>query len=223
VRARSPESCPACSAAAEPRQEYCLECGSRLVPRRRLDAAERAWERRLGRYPGDWVWFSALLLLVAAGSAAAGIVTSGDGRAVGGETVVATSRVVTLPPVAPVATLPVPPATVAPAPPPAPAPPGAAAPADALRTWPARDGYTVVLSSIPARGSGLADARARAKEALARGVRDVGILDSSRFASLHPGYYVVFAGVYGSLEEAQTAVGRVAARFPNAYARQIVR
>ena len=49
------------------------------------------------------------------------------------------------------------------------------------------------------------------------------MLDSNGFASLHPGYYVVFAGVYDSLEEAQIAARRVAARFPNAYARQITR
>jgi hypothetical protein len=49
------------------------------------------------------------------------------------------------------------------------------------------------------------------------------VLVSDRFASLHPGYYVVFSGVYDSLEEAQTAVGRVVSRFPNAYAREIAR
>ena len=80
-----------------------------------------------------------------------------------------------------------------------------------------------MIASIPARGTGLKDADATAREVLARGLRDVGVLVSSRFASLHPGYYVVFAGIYSSLEDAQTAVGRVTSRFPNAYARQITR
>jgi hypothetical protein len=161
---------------------------------------------------------SFVLVLVAAGSAAAGIVTSGGAGSPGGQaTIVATSPVVTLPPAPPVASLPVPPPTVAPA------KPAPSAQPDALLTWPARDGYTVVISSIPVLGGGLSDARSKAKDALARGLRRVGVLDSSRFASLHPGYYVVFAGVYGSLEEAETAVGRLASRFPNAYAREIVR
>ena len=35
-----------------------------------------------------------------------------------------------------------------------------------------------------------------------KGLRRVGVLDSSRYASLHPGYWVVFAGVYPSEPEA---------------------
>ena len=66
-----------------------------------------------------------------------------------------------------------------------------------------------MLASIPARGTGLAEATAKAKQALARGSRGVGVLDSAKFASLHPGYYVVFAGVYDSLDEAQTAATRL--------------
>jgi hypothetical protein len=80
-----------------------------------------------------------------------------------------------------------------------------------------------VIASIPARGAGLADATAKAKEALGRGVRRAGVLDSSRFASLHPGYYVVFAGVYPTLDQAQAATRSVASKYPNAYARQITR
>ena len=89
--------------------------------------------------------------------------------------------------------------------------------------WPARDGYTVVIASIPARGTGLANATAKAKEALGRGVRGAGVLDSGKFASLHPGYFVVFAGVYDSLDQAQNAAHRVASKYPNAYARQVTR
>src|SRR5581483_2003037 len=50
--------------------------------------------RRLGRYPGDWIWASLLLLLVAAGSATAGIVAARDTEtANGAKTIVATSPV----------------------------------------------------------------------------------------------------------------------------------
>jgi hypothetical protein len=203
---------------AEPGQEYCLECGARLVPPRKLGALGRAWERRFGRYPGDWVFASLFLLLVAAGSATAGIVAGRDTTSASDErTIVATSPVVPAPPaprVAPGTTTT--PAHAAGKPKPTRRPAGPIA-------WPARNGFTVVVASIPARGTGRADAQAKAKLALSRGLRKVGVLVSDRFASLHPGYYVVFAGVYDSLEEAQTAATRAVSRFPNAYAREIVR
>jgi hypothetical protein len=81
----------------------------------------------------------------------------------------------------------------------------------------------VVIASIPARGTGLADANAKAKEALGKGVAGAGVLDSGKFASLHPGYFVVFAGVYSSLGRAQDAARSIAAKYPNAYARQVTR
>ncbi len=216
-----PDHCASCGSPAEPDQEYCLDCGARIVPVRRVGAVGRAWERHLGRYPGDWVLVSGLLLLVAAGSAAGGIVGGRDtGGAAGAETIVATSPVVRAPvaPPAPTTTQKAPPVpTPKPKPTPAPKPPGTPA------AWPDRDGYTVVLASIPARGTGLAEATARAKLALSRGIRGVGVLTSARYASLHPGYYVVFAGVYDSLADAQTAAGRAKPAFPNAYARQVTR
>jgi hypothetical protein len=51
----------------------------------------------------------------------------------------------------------------------------------------------------------------------------VGILVSGKFSSLHPGYFVVFSGVYDTLDDAQTAATRALGRFPNAYAREITR
>jgi len=213
-----PDTCATCGAPAESPQDYCLECGSRIVPARRFSAVGHAWERRFGWYPGDWIWASLLLLLVAAGSATAGIVAGRDTGTGGSETVVAISPVVTAPPAPPAAqTQSTPTATPTTTPAPAPAPP------KQLTEWPARDGYTVVLASIPARGAGRDEARAKVKTARSGGVRNVGILVSSRFSSLHPGYYVVFAGVFDSLEEAQTATNRLLGRYPNAYARQITR
>jgi cell division septation protein DedD len=215
-----PEACPSCGTPAERSQEYCLECGARIVPERHFSALGRAWERRFGRYPGDWLWASALLLLVAAGSATAGIVASRDTTtARGSNTILAISPVVPAPPAPPVTPTTT---TAPPAPSPAPRPkpkPQATGPI----AWPARNGFTVVLASIPARGNGRADAVAKAKLARSRGLKDVGVLTSKNFASLHPGYYVVFAGVYDSLDEAQTAATRTQSRFPNAYAREIAR
>jgi hypothetical protein len=215
-----PEACPTCGAHVDPGQEYCLDCGGQIVPTRRTSTVGRACERRFGRYPGDWIWAALLLLLVAAGSATAGIVARRDtGGSSGSKTIVAISPVVPAPPAPPAQTQPTRPVTTAPAPAPAAAP----KPGRGLVEWPARNGFTVVLASIPARGAGRADAEAKAKEALSRGLRDVGVLVSSRFASLHPGYYVVFAGVYSSLADAETAAAQASSRFPNAYARQITR
>jgi hypothetical protein len=192
------------------------------VPTRRLSSFGDAWERRLGRYPGDWVFASLLLLLVAAGSATAGIVAGRDTEATGGpRTIVATSPVVPAPPAPPEPTLGT---TTAAAPrPAAPRPTKTQKAKPKIAAWPAASGYTVVIASIPGRGTGLADATAKAKEALARGIRGAGVLDSGKFASLHPGYYVVFAGVYPTLERAQTAAHSVASKYPNAYARQVTR
>ena len=63
---------------------------------------------------------------------------------------------------------------------------------------------------------------AQARQAASRGLRQVGVLESARYSSLHPGYYVVFSGIYSSLAAAQAAVSRArAAGYGAAYARQI--
>jgi hypothetical protein len=214
-----PEACPACGTPAGPGQEYCLHCGARIVPPRPRSGFGEAWERRVGRYPGDWVFVSLLLLLVAAGSATAGIVAGRDTETASGpRTIVATSPVVTAPPSPPAQTEPTTTrASSTNKPKPAAPPPKTGPP-----TWPATDGYTVVIASIPARGNGLSEANAKAAEARTRGLR-AGVLASGKFASLHPGYYVVFAGVYGSLEEAERAARAARSKYPNTYAREVAR
>lgn len=209
--------CGACGAAIRPGQEYCVECGARIAHRRGpLARARHRWERQGRRYPGDWLWLSLLALGVAAGGATAAIALTGnDARA--GETIVATDRptqatTAVTSDVAPTATAELP--TSPPAPPP---------PAPKLISWPVGHGFTVVLSSIPTGRAGREEARTKARNALDSGLEQVGILVSDNFASLHPGYYVVFAGVYETLEEAQTAARRLRSRFPAAYEREITR
>ena len=64
----------------------------------------------------------------------------------------------------------------------------------ALADWPAgTSGWTNILVSVP-KVDGRDAAVARAEQARGKGLRRVGVLDSSRYASLHPGYWVVFAG-----------------------------
>jgi hypothetical protein len=83
----------------------------------------------------------------------------------------------------------------------------------AFASWPAdTDAWTIVLQSIPKK-SGRGNAVAIAEAAKERKLPRVGILDSGRFASLHPGYWTVFTGVYetqpdatGALQQARAVV-----------------
>ena len=86
-----------------------------------------------------------------------------------------------------------------------------------------RSGWTIVLVSIP-KARGRDEAVAVAQQARSRGLPRVGVLDSSQFASLQPGYWMTFAGRYqseagatGSLRRARAAVkgARVSASSPD--------
>ncbi len=73
-----------------------------------------------------------------------------------------------------------------------------------LAQWPeGTSGWTNILVSVP-KVNGRDAAVARADQARKKGLRDVGVLDSSLYASLHPGYWMVFAGVYPSEPEASS-------------------
>jgi len=91
-------------------------------------------------------------------------------------------------------------------------------------TWPAnRTGWTIVLVSFPAT-TGRPTALQTAAKAAKSGLSHVGVLDSSRYPSLQPGYFVVFSGVYPSQIEANAAIASVhQAGFGGAYSRQIGR
>jgi hypothetical protein len=99
-----------------------------------------------------------------------------------------------------------------------------AAPPNGRTPWPAgRNGWTIVLFSYPVTG-GTAAPYATAARATHGGLPEVGVLDSNQFSSLHPGYYVVFSGIYSSAGEAETALRTVhASGFASAYTRQITR
>jgi hypothetical protein len=90
--------------------------------------------------------------------------------------------------------------------------------------WPAaRSGYTVVLESIPL-AAGRAFAAARARAARQAGLPRVGVFDSSEYSSLHPGYFVVFSGIYTSSAQASAALPSVHAHgFPDAYQARVAR
>ena len=219
----APESdaCPHCGASVAAGQEYCLECGARLPhPHGVMPALAGAWRARLRWYPGDWIWAALILLLVAAAGAAVAVASTGTQQS-RTEVFVATGAT----PLA--TTTPTREATSTPTPaqrrrterrthqPPT--------KQKTLVTWPfGRTAYTVVLSSYPS-ATGTKTASALAHRALAAGLIDVGILDSSRYSSLHPGYLVVFSGVYESADDAASAQQQAQKLgFGRAYTRQIV-
>jgi hypothetical protein len=169
--------CPRCGEPAALGQEYCLECGSRLPGTGQFGRA---------RDPGPgWIVRTVVAFVIAvAGAAAAIAATGGDGERA--RVLTATGGFATVPSSS---TLPAPEAG-----------------ASGIVEWPAGDdGWTIALASVPqTRGRGPAIARTR--EARKRGLSPVGILDSSRYASLHPGYWLVFVGIYNSEAEATSAL-----------------
>jgi hypothetical protein len=220
-------TCPRCGAPRTAEQEYCVECGLRLpsvtgtVPRLR-----RRWVRRVGWYPGDWIWISLLTLVVAAAGAAASILLTRERNENTGSTFAVTSQASVVEPT----TQPPTPTTVDTATlPTAPEPTvtrrvGPPPPPNGRTPWPAgRGGWTIVLISYPTAG-GREAALATATRAAKAGLPEVGILDSARYSSLHPGYFVVFSGIYGSKGRADAALRTArASGFAGAYSRQIVR
>jgi hypothetical protein len=135
--------------------------------------------------------------------------------------IVVTARTGSTPPPAPAPAATAPPLgvpPVLPGPPPLdqPSPPAGAT------AWPrGSTAYTVVLASVPA-GAGATAAAAAAAVAAAAHLPRVGVLESSDFTSLTPGYRVVFSGVYGTAAAAGDAAFEASARYPGAYPRLIV-
>jgi len=77
-----------------------------------------------------------------------------------------------------------------------------------LARWPnAARGWTIVLVSVP-KAKGRDEAVAVAQQARLKGLRGVGVLDSSLFASLRPGYWMTFVGRYASEAEATGSLRR---------------
>lgn len=215
-------SCPRCGAVVESLQEYCIECGLRVRGGGVVPALASGWQRRLRWYPGDWVWPSLLALVVAVLAAAGAIWWTRDASSAASTTVVGeTAPLPTVPTTESVPTTTGPAATVPTQTRPT-TPPRRRPARRALIEWPQRrSGWTLVLLSLPT-SAGRPAAVGRAREAIRAGLSEVGVIDSSRYASLHPGYYVVFSGVYPTIGAAQDAVSKAAeAGYQNAYARRV--
>nr|MBA2474485.1 hypothetical protein [Actinomycetota bacterium] len=158
---------------------------------------------------GDWAW-PVLAALVVAVLVTAAVIALGAGRESAGPA----AATVTMPLGSSVATetteVPAEPVPTLAAPPEDEPLPTVTGPPDAgaarMVEWPAgRDGFTVVLASLPQDG-GREPAMQRARDAGQAGLREVGVLDSDEYSSLHPGYYVVFSGVFSTRPRAEASV-----------------
>ena len=247
-----PYRCYRCGASHDPFQEYCLECGARLVPLQR--GSWSVWRREAwGRESPMWFWATFLaLLLIALAAAAIVLAATGDdddprerrGAAptnptlstlgpptqTGAITTGTLPETFTFPPPTTGTTIPTftstvgdgttttAPTTTA-ATTTAPATTGVS---DTVIAWPSgRRGYTVVLASYPhSRGRAVAEQTAEA--AIDDGLDDVGVLNSSDYASLVAGYYVVFHGIHDTETEAVSARSTArSAGYSNAYVREV--
>jgi hypothetical protein len=248
-----PHRCYRCGAPHDPFQEYCLECGARLVPLHQ--GSWSLWRREAwGRESPMWFWATFLaLLLIALAAAAIVLAATGDddddgrgGAAVG--TGPATSAIgpptqtgaittgtlpetFTFPPPTTGTTIPTFTTTVGDGTTTTPTTTSATTTTTPTTTtggsttviaWPAgRDGYTVVLASYR-HSRGRAFAANQAEHAIAAGLRDVGVLNSSNFASLEAGYYVVFYGIHDTESQAVSARSRALTDgYSSAYVREV--
>lgn len=212
--------CPRCGSEAAPQQDYCLECGARLPPAE-AGPAGPAVRVQSGARESLLTVLVAFIVAVLAAAAVVGVQLARDEEE--HPFFVATNEQGLTEPepeeAPPIETALPPEEEEPPVQEPEPPPP----PQGPIE-WPDDvDGWTVILASMPTSG-GREPAAARARQALEAGLPEVGVLASAQFASLHPGYFNVFSGVYSTQAEAQAAVPAARdAGFGDAYARQITR
>jgi hypothetical protein len=239
-----PHRCPRCGAPHDPYQEYCLECGLRLA-RYAPATGWAAWRRDVWTHESPvWFWATFLALLLIALVAGAIVLAAEDGEprrtrearpttsvlAVpgGGVTTSPLQETITTPGDGDGSTIP----TLSTATTRTTTTGTTTTTTTSTTTtggsstivaWPTgRRGYTVILASVPS-SQGRSRAEARAREAIADGLPQVGILDSSNFQSLNAGYYVVFTGVYDTEAQVKSAVSRArSAGWSIAYPREVV-
>lgn len=230
-----PTPCAECGAALAPGQPYCLECG-RPTP-------VAPGIMRGGRAAG-WLAAGLIVLGLGAGALTWALAAGGDddGTAVAVSTETTTASVTDVPVVTDsttttdglptdtagtdtaVGTLPIDPSVTAtdtaPVDPPVstPTPPATETePAASADDWPAgRTGWTVVVSSVRDQTEALGT-----KDTVRAAGEPAGVLFSSDFSTLRPGFYVVFSGVFSSQAAAAAQARAIEGQFPGAYPRRI--
>lgn len=226
--APDPYLCPRCGSPRDAFQEYCLECGIRLPPPAGVTAVRRTiWSRESPL----WLWAAlAALLLVALIAGAivaiaatdeqpAGIVVSTDTGTTNTIGVITDPQTFTINPGTTTTTIPT---TTLPTTTTTTLPTTTQTTTGTLISWPAgKDGYTVVLKSVP-HSQGRSEAEAEARRALNAGLPQAGVLNSSDYRTLRPGYYVAFSGVYDTEAQAESGLANARSRgFPLAYVREV--
>lgn len=209
--------CPACLSPVRSDQRYCLECGERLMadeipppPGGNAGLSER----------GTTILVVAAIVLIVLGI---GLAWVGLREPSGNEPTTDTAPTTAPTDTVPTDTMPtetIPTDTV----------PTDTMPTDTMPTettaagdWPAgQTGWAVILASKSQSQFQESDARTIADEASAAGVQNVGVLDSSQFPSLNPGYWAVFSGPYTTKDEAQAAAATIQGQgYPEAYPREV--
>jgi hypothetical protein len=216
-----PGLCPTCGAPHDAYQEYCLECGHRLPPP--YGVRREVWTRG----SPVWLWAALLaLLLVAlvAGAIVAVAATKNDDKkatsipVTTGPGTTDTVGVITQPPTVTInpptttfTTTTLPTTTTS-----------TTTGSTGTVSWPAgKNGYTIILKSVPT-SQGRSKADAAAQKAINNGLTQVGVLNSSDYSSLNPGYYVTFTGIYDTQAQADAALPNARAKgFPTAYTRRV--
>jgi hypothetical protein len=226
-----PGRCPNCGAPHDVYQEYCLECGRRLPGAYVGGRYAEVWRRD----SPIWLWaaLAALLLVALVSGAVVALAATDDGKSSEPGTSIpvvstapsttSTVGVVTTPPTITIN------------------PPtttlgtttfstttfgtttfGTTTTTGSNVTWPPKKhGFTVVLKSVPT-SNGRSQAEAAADKARTNGLSQVGILNSTDFSSLNPGYYVTFTGIYDTESQANAALPNARSKgFPTAYVREV--
>ena len=229
--------CYRCGNPHDPFQEYCLECGARLVPLPGTLTRTTVFQRD----SSFWFW-AAFLGLLAIALVTAGIVLAArDDEKAGGASSSgpAPTTVPIVPPTTGITTGTLP-TTVAPPTQTATVPTfptttvptfqntttngtttGTTTGADGLAVWPLnKDGWTVIVASIP-KSEGRAAAESKARQAKSKGLPEVGVIDGDQFASVANGYYAVFAVIANTKAEAQAHLPHAQSFYPEAYVKAI--
>jgi cell division septation protein DedD len=191
--------CPRCGAHLSADQEWCLECGAAVSTR---IAEPRGWRASVAVV-------GALLALALIAVILALVELASDPEQV--------TEAAATPTPAPTV---VPTTTPAPAPTTTPTPPAAgSAPSPGIAEWPEGEtAWTVIFNSSGTRE----DAERIAGELAAKGIGDVGVLDSDDFDSLGPDSFVVFSGQYETRQQAEQALAGVRDRSGGGSTRRIV-
>jgi hypothetical protein len=222
-----PGLCPRCGAPHDPYQEYCLECGLRLPPA--YGMRRTMWSRE----SPVWLWAAlAALLLVAlvAGAIVAVAATRDDKESrprtsipvvTTGPGATDTVGIITQPPTVTInpptgfttTSLPTTSSTFSTT---------STTTTTGNVSWPAgKDGFSIFLKSVPV-SEGRSEADAAAQRARNNGLTQVGVLNSSDYSSLRPGYWVTFTGIYDTRAQAENNLPNARSKgFPLAYAREV--